>query len=91
MANCLYCNSPAHVWWDCAKKPAGWRPSFKSKPTDPVEPIEVAEAAPDGKISKKPAVQAKRGRPATGFDKTAYQRELMRKRRARLKEGKAST
>jgi hypothetical protein len=27
----------------------------------------------------------KRGRPATGFDKAAYQRELMRKRRAAAK------
>jgi hypothetical protein len=24
---CAYCRSPNHVWWDCPKKPAGWKPS----------------------------------------------------------------
>lgn len=38
---------------------------------------------------KKPAAKKKPGRPATGFDKKAYQRELMRKRRAAKREQKS--
>ncbi len=78
LQTCPKCGRFHYVPGDCP-------PPFKSKPTDPVEPIVVAKAAPDGKVTKKKAVQQKRGRPATGFDKTAYQRELMRKRRAKGK------
>lgn len=23
--SCAYCSSPNHVWWDCPKKPDGWK------------------------------------------------------------------
>ncbi len=26
LSNCEFCNSPAHNWLDCKKKPDGWKP-----------------------------------------------------------------
>ncbi len=26
MMNCEFCGSPAHVWFNCPKKPDGWKP-----------------------------------------------------------------
>lgn len=28
--SCAYCSSPNHVWWDCPKKPAGWKPAART-------------------------------------------------------------
>jgi len=25
--NCEFCHSPAHIWFDCPKKPVGWKPA----------------------------------------------------------------
>lgn len=31
MKNCEHCQSPAHNWLDCPKKPVGWRPERLTK------------------------------------------------------------
>jgi hypothetical protein len=85
---CKKCGG-AHPQWECNASPARLAAYAKAQTPTEVEPIVVAKSAPDGKVVKTKAVQEKkRGRPATGFDKTAYQRELMRERRARLKGAK---
>ena len=53
---------------------AGAKPLGKSPGRSPIPASTVTAAVPN-----------KRGRPSTGFDKKAYQRELMRKNRAKLK------
>lgn len=29
--NCEYCQSPAHIWFQCPKKPDGWKPARLAK------------------------------------------------------------
>lgn len=29
--NCEFCGSPAHIWYNCQKKPAGWKPERMRK------------------------------------------------------------
>lgn len=38
--NCEYCQSPAHIWFQCPKKPDGWKPARLTK-------FEVADYSPD--------------------------------------------
>lgn len=79
----------------CPKKPDGWKPARLIKPH-----ITAGPRAPDtGVAGHDPASRGpgeangaisadirKPGRPRTGFDKAAYNRDYMRKRRAAQKE-----
>lgn len=53
--NCEFCQSPAHVWFQCPKKPDGWKPvrlaqSNQAQPSEPLRQIEAgAVAEPDAK------------------------------------------
>ena len=79
--NCEFCSSPAHVWFNCTKKPDGWKP-------DRLKAASLAEAQPDVVPSTPPAGHTKRGRPLSPDPKSpraAYQRKLMRERRAKVK------
>lgn len=103
---CQFCGSAIHVWWDCPKKPDGWKPQLKSavqlvtarnvaqseersdKAADPVINGKVAGSRPAVGHRKVAPMPSKLGRPRNGFDKAAYNRDYMRKRRAAAKEGK---
>ncbi len=60
-------------------------------PTAPKGSVDIDDPAKTGLApSMAPAAEpkAKRGRPSTGFDKKAHDRQKARERRARLKEQK---
>lgn len=52
-------------------------------------PVGHTPAMP-AKMTDKQALKRKRGRPSTNFDKRAYQREYMRRRRAKAKAEKGA-
>lgn len=86
MIVCRYCGGP-HPWWDCRKKPEGWKPAAKAPEEEP------AVLEPDGTLTTLSAYNAKRsrGRPPSDNPKSPraeYQREYMRQRRAKQKEKK---
>ena len=135
LQNCEFCNSPAHVWFNCPKKPDGWKPDRLKRPIvgppkngpatkstaaltegpgkTTVRSNATAQSASDGITgdsarkrvpgrkspagTQAPPVDAlkaaeiaaahlapkKRGRPKGKTDRKAYQRDLMRKRRAK--------
>lgn len=80
MIVCQFCGGP-HVWWDCRKKPEGWLPPKKT-PVETIHPLEAQLAQPIVEAGNA-VIASKKGRPATGFDKKAYDRERMRKQRAK--------
>lgn len=95
--SCAYCSSPNHVWWDCPKKPAGWKPP-KAAPrlivVDSVKghasgdgtddrPVQMIEQAVALVVAKRG-----RGRPKSIPDMRAYKAEKAKAYRARLKLAK---
>lgn len=45
--NCEFCHSPAHVWFNCPKKPDGWKPErLKSRP----QHVHEKRATADGDV-----------------------------------------
>ncbi len=38
--NCEFCHSPAHIWFNCPKKPDGWKPD-RLKGVKPPAPIKT--------------------------------------------------
>lgn len=97
---CAYCSGP-HVWWDCRKKPEGWKPP-KSVATAPepkssnvrtpgrenLDAATIAVSASDaGDAGSNPAMGAKRGRgrPKSIDDMRSYKAQKQRDYRARLK------
>lgn len=84
-SNCEFCGSPAHVWFNCSKKPDGWRPE-RLKHGKPAAP--APEAAP-ARPEPKPKIKHPGGRPRLHADRRAYKTQKERERRARIKAEKA--
>lgn len=91
--SCAYCSSPNHVWWDCPKKPDGWKPDnpFRSRAMHLVstrgsKPIPVNVALLDA--SGATPLKRGRGRPKSITDMCAYKAEKAKAYRARLKLAK---
>lgn len=126
---CSYCGSDDHPWFNCRKKPEGWKPSkqlagpltgvevgrsalqpamlevatrpFKStsSPTASrarpeqsglghgieAHALVVAGGGESGMLDSPAAIPKPRGRPRTGFDKKAYDRQKAAEARAKLK------
>lgn len=89
---CEFCGSPAHVWFNCTKKPDGWKPERLKQSTA------ERKVAPSGAVAPKKAAVAgtqappvetkKRGRPRIHPDRKAYKAANERERRAKLKSKK---
>ena len=80
--NCEFCQSPVHIWFQCPKKPDGWKPARLANKNSP------AMASEQGGQGSSPDALGRVITPGTPvkFDKKAwmrdYMREYMRKRRA---------
>jgi hypothetical protein len=72
--NCEFCQSPVHIWFDCPKKPKGWRParlakSNQARPSEPLRHIEAgAVAEPDAQstAARKDVQDRSSGHPYSG-------------------------
>lgn len=47
--NCEFCQSPAHIWYACPKKPDGWKPDRLKKVTSVAAPT-PSPVAPDSTL-----------------------------------------
>ena len=50
--NCEYCQSPVHIWFQCPKKPDGWKPARLAKKSGSNRAAEPA-ATPDKSTAEK--------------------------------------
>jgi hypothetical protein len=94
--NCEYCGSPAHVWYDCRKKPDGWKPERMAADAAGRVGYERQGTGYDPHAAgpelvgrdKAPPAKRGRGRPKTIKDMRAYKAQKAREYRAAKREAK---
>lgn len=93
--NCEYCHKPGHVWFQCPKKPNGWKPERLAKKRDsfPSSGCKPDDSEIEGSVSRgsNPRNPTKPNRKDTrkgDRHRPGYYRDYMRKYRAKLKAQK---
>ena len=66
--NCEFCQSPVHIWFQCPKKPDGWKPARLAKKRFVKSPS-LGMNAPEGKSPEKAAKLISRATPSTAARK----------------------
>lgn len=96
---CAFCSGP-HVWWDCRKKPDGWKPTVKAESkivaglrqaVDHASGKELAAVVTTVHVSDGAVVSVKRGRgrPKSIDDMRAYKAAKAREyRKKKAQEAK---